>query len=128
MEHDIQKREPDKGNNTQTSKQVEEKPQEESDQEKEYKSISEAMNLLIEVKDIRDELNILSYLLTQQKTVWQKLLDLSVNEDGTIISDNISAKEAERWRGPGSALKDIAEMDKIAQRIQDSVRFIIPSR
>jgi hypothetical protein len=95
--------------------------QKKSEQEKDYESISNATKLLVEVKDIRDELNILSYLLNQQKVVWRQLLGLGVNDDGTVNLNGISPKEIERWKGPGLALKEVEEMDKIAQRIQDSV-------
>ncbi|KAM3085736.1 hypothetical protein ACMFMG_002801 [Clarireedia jacksonii] len=92
-----------------------------TDQEKEYESIRTATRLLLQVKDIRDELNILNFLLTQQKGVWEKLLGLSVNEDGSVKWNEALLKETEKWKGPGFALKDIIEMDKIAQRILDSV-------
>ncbi|CZR70264.1 uncharacterized protein PAC_20165 [Phialocephala subalpina] len=100
-----------------------------ADQRKEqiqdYEAIREATDLLHEVKDIRDELNILNYLLTQQQTVWEKLLDLSVNEYGGITWNDLSRKETKRWKGPGLALKDIIEMDKVAQSIQDSVNSVL---
>jgi hypothetical protein len=102
-------------------KELEEIEKQKREQEKDYESISSATKLLLEVKDIRDELNILSYLLNQQKGVWGQLLGLSVNEDGTTNMNGVSQKEVERWKGPGFALKDVEEMDKIAQRIQDSV-------
>jgi hypothetical protein len=57
--------------------------------------------------------------------VWEQLLDLSVNEYGGIKWNNFSQKEAERWKGPGFALKDIIKMDKAAQSIQDSVCVIL---
>jgi hypothetical protein len=97
-----------------------------NDQEKDYQSISKATKLLVDVKDVRDELNILSYLLAQQKTVWEKLLGVSVNDDGSIEWDDPASalklrKEIEMWKGPGYANKEVVEMDKIAQRIQESV-------
>ncbi|KAH8802534.1 hypothetical protein F5884DRAFT_738128 [Xylogone sp. PMI_703] len=88
------------------------------DQKKEYESIKKAMDLLLEVKDIRDELSILNYLLIQQQSVWEKLLELP-------IKDYSASKEAEKWKGPGLALKDIAKMDKFARSIQDSVNSLL---
>jgi len=101
--------------------------QKQSEQEEDYESISKATKLLVEVKDIRDELNILSYLLNQQKVVWRQLLGLGLNDDGTVNMNGISPKEIERWKGPGLAMKEVEEMDKIAQRIQDSVRASSPA-
>lgn len=97
-------------------------------QEGDYASVSGAAKLLLEVKDIRDELNILNSLLTQQKEVWEKLLGLSVNEDGSIIQNETFLRETEKWKGPVFALKDFVEMDKNAQKIQDSVCVIVCSR
>lgn len=110
---------------TQAEASKEEDP---TDQEKDYRSISTATELLLEVKDMRDELNILNYLLTQQKIVWEKLLGLSVNEDGSIRWNETLQRETEKWKGPWFALKDVIEMDKIAQRIQDSVCVIAECR
>jgi len=98
------------------------------EQKEDYESIDAATNLLHEFKDIRDELNILNYLLTQQQYVWEKLLGLTVNEYGTISWNDPSRKEAEKWKGPGFALKDIIEMDKVAQSIQNSVFIILLAR
>lgn len=84
-------------------------------------SYNERAQLVLEVKDIRDEVKIPSYLLTQQKGVWEKLRDISRNIDGSINLNDISQKDIEMWKGPGFALNDVEEMDKIAQRIQDSV-------
>ena len=78
-----------------------------------YASISVAAHLLEEVKDIRDELNILKSLLRHQKTVWDDLFRVSAKND--------------RRRSPDYAMEEIEEMDRSAKRIQDSVwnRFLI---
>jgi hypothetical protein len=96
-----------------------------SEQEKDYQSIHDATQLLNEVKDIRDELNILNYLLTQQKGVWEKLLGLLINEDGSVMWNEALLRETEKWKGPGYALKDVMEMEKIAHRIQESVHLSV---
>lgn len=72
-----------------------------------YASISVAAHLLEEVKDIRDELNILKSLLRHQKTVWDDLFKVSAKND--------------RRRSPDYAMEEIEEMDRSAKRIQDSV-------
>lgn len=72
-----------------------------------YASISVAAHLLEEVKDIRDELNILKSLLRHQKTVWDDLFKKSGKKD--------------QRKSPDNAIDEIEEMDKSAKRIQDSV-------
>lgn len=101
-----------------------------TDQTKAYQSISDATALLVEVKDARDELNILKQLLAQQETVWNKLLNTSDQEKG-LAQDKKSAsrgdekpasqRETDGLKGPGLAINDVEEMDKAAGRIQDSV-------
>lgn len=90
-----------------------------------YQSISKATRLLEEVKDIRDELNILKFLLKQQNDVWKKLVDGSYKKPMSKKStDNIpDSRATERWRGPAYILNEIDEMDKMTERIQDSVRI-----
>jgi len=88
-----------------------------SNQEKDYRSIVKATKLLVEVKDIADELNMLNYLLLQQQTVWEKLCQPKNNP--------VSGKETEHWKGPDHAIKKVLEMDRIATRIQDSVSVCI---
>jgi hypothetical protein len=87
------------------------------DQKREYKSIKESTDLLCEVKVIRDQLNILNFLLAQQEVVWKNLLDIPSKDKPT---GSIHATD-ERWRGPSRAMKEVDEMDKIAQRIEESV-------
>ena len=99
--------------------------EQQEEQIRDYKSIQKATCLLVEVKDIRDELNILNYLLTQQQSVWEKLMGLRVNEYGSIDWNDDVRKEAEKWKGPGFALKNIIKMDKVALSIQDSVCIIL---
>jgi Mg2+ and Co2+ transporter CorA len=77
-----------------------------------YDSISKATRLLEEVKDIRDELSILKFLLKQQNYVWKQLVDESYKKP-----------KSEESRGPAHVVNEIDEMDKMAERIQDSVRI-----
>lgn len=97
-----------------------------SDQEKDYASISKAAHLLKEVKDIRDELSILSYLLTQQRIVWKKLRGLPINNDGSINNQALASREEiDGMKGPALAINDVHELNGIAQRIQDSVSIYL---
>jgi hypothetical protein len=88
-------------------------------EENDYDSIVKATSLLVDVKHIRDELNILNFLLGQQKTVWEILSktspDETSNDDPTVVD------EGDKWRGPAYAIKLVGEMDNIAQNIQESV-------
>lgn len=100
-----------------------------NEQKRYYKSNSTATDLLLEVQDIRDELNILNDLLTQQQYVWARLLDRTRDEYGIINWNDSSRNEVEKWKMPGfAALKEVIEMDKKAQSIQDSVCIILFAR
>ncbi|KAK9791444.1 putative Heterokaryon incompatibility domain-containing protein [Seiridium cardinale] len=76
-----------------------------------WESISEAADLLDEVKDILDELTILKPLVTQQHSVWEELVG--------------KPSESDNARGPNYTLRDIKEMINMADRIQDSVNDIL---
>ncbi|KAM0817358.1 hypothetical protein AB5N19_03163 [Seiridium cardinale] len=76
-----------------------------------WESISEAADLLDEVKDILDELTILKALVTQQHSVWEELVG--------------KPSESDNARGPNYTLRDIKEMINMADRIQDSVNDIL---
>lgn len=70
-------------------------------------SISKAERLLSEIKDVRDELNILSSIVNYQSTVQRQVQKEPSSESGLssrFISD------------------DIANMEKLATRIQSAVR------
>lgn len=73
--------------------------------------IKKAAELLKEIKDIRDELNMLNAVLTQQKSVWNELHDPQADKNNL--------------RGPAYAINNIEEMDKQAERVQDAVSFVI---
>ncbi|KAI1752545.1 hypothetical protein F4782DRAFT_122758 [Xylaria castorea] len=70
-----------------------------------FASIQKASELLKQIKDIRDELNMLKSVLTQQKSVWNELHDRQAGEHNL--------------RGPAYAINDIDEMDAQAARVQD---------
>ena len=59
------------------------------------------------VKDIRDELNMLKAILSHQMRVWNQLHDTGSKKD--------------HFRGPAYYLNDIKEMDSQAERIQGAV-------
>lgn len=77
------------------------------DETKNWASISEAANLLDEVKDIMDELTILKALISQQKHVWEDLVPKGSEQDDA--------------RGPNYTLREIEEMIKMADTVQRSV-------
>ncbi|KAI9646501.1 hypothetical protein NHQ30_004494 [Ciborinia camelliae] len=89
-----------------TSEQPSPKPE---DQEKEYESISKATDLLLE-----------------QKTVWEKVFEVPPDFDESVEESGLPRhKETERWKGPGLAINNVLEMDKLAQRIQESVNSVL---
>jgi hypothetical protein len=100
---------------------------ERTDQELEYLSIRAATDLLLEVKDIRDELNILRYLLTQQQSVWERLHDVhdsskyEHSQQDNKADDMNFRKQAEKWKSPMELIKDVTEMDKATLMIQEAV-------
>jgi len=76
------------------------------------KSIVHAADLLEEVKDIRDELNILKAIVAHQKKVWAEL-------DENELKDNSS-------KGAAYFINlEIEEMDKQATRVQSAVNLIL---
>lgn len=110
-------------NNEDSDEDVSSKP-DSGDQEADYKSISEATDLLVEVKDIRDELDILRTLLIQQKTVWDTLNSESIQRRDVIpesINPRKLVKKPSDGNGPDELLGDINKMDDAAKRIQESV-------
>ena len=72
-----------------------------------FMSIQKAANHLKEIKDIRDELNILKAILTHQKKVWDELHDVPSEGDGL--------------KGPAYNINEIEEMDMQANRVQNAV-------
>lgn len=79
-----------------------------------FKSVLKAAVQLQHIKDIRDELNMLKSVVTQQKKAWDDLL----GEE----SDNVDARTSANTRSPADyTIANIEEMDKAASRIQVSV-------
>ncbi|KAI0196319.1 hypothetical protein EV127DRAFT_128538 [Xylaria flabelliformis] len=76
-----------------------------------FASIQKASELLKQIKDIRDELNMLKSVLIQQKSVWNELHDLQSGEHNL--------------RGPAYAINSIDEMDAQAARVQSAVLSIL---
>ena len=78
--------------------------------------ILDDINLLVEIKDIRDELNILKSLLEDQRDVWkQAFKKLRGPQSETFGGGYLQC------RRPTEVLEDIAEMDKDAERVQNAV-------
>lgn len=75
-----------------------------------FTAIREASELLGQIKDIRDELNMLGSVLTQQKSVWNELHGHQAAEHN--------------MRGPAYALNSIDEMDRQAERVQGAVSSV----
>ncbi|KAI0459738.1 hypothetical protein F5B21DRAFT_254741 [Xylaria acuta] len=76
-----------------------------------FVSIRRASELLKQIKDIRDEINMLKSVLTQQKSVWNELHDRQAGEHNL--------------RGPAYAINNIDEMDAQAARVQDAVLSVL---
>jgi hypothetical protein len=97
-----------------------------------YESIHAASKLLREVKDIRDELGILRFLLQQQRMVWDRLLPS--HEQTTSEAPEASRRKMEgekrKWpyesRDTTDYIEEVDEMEKTAKRIQDSVSVCSP--
>ncbi|KAL4920611.1 hypothetical protein BDW62DRAFT_198908 [Aspergillus aurantiobrunneus] len=77
----------------------------------EWESISNAVGLLYEVKDIRDELNMLEALLSQQKCVWDALVEASAS-----LGDA---------KGPAYILQGTNELCEVTDTIQTSVNKLL---
>lgn len=73
-----------------------------------FKSISQAANQLLEIKDIRDELNMLKSIVSQQKKVWDELV--------LGAPKNVNSRNAAEY-----TIANIQGMDLVASRIQDAV-------
>ncbi|KAG4433881.1 hypothetical protein IFR05_010640 [Cadophora sp. M221] len=76
-----------------------------------FESIKEASARLKDIKDIRDELNMLKAVLAQQKSVWNELCGITV-DTGEL-------------KGPAYAINNIVEMDNHAGRVQDAVLSVL---
>lgn len=74
---------------------------------KNLQSIQGASALLKEVKDIRDELNIIKSVVDHQNRVWSELCGIPIDSN--------------ELKGPSYILKEIKGMDGQASRIQDAV-------
>lgn len=93
-----------------------------------YTSIYDASRLLQEVKDVRDELGILRFLLQHQSTVWSGLSishgrmmweTTEATNGSTNRNENIGRRQSGDIIGYN---EDIDEMEKTANRIHASVR------
>ncbi|KAJ5916676.1 hypothetical protein N7504_000691 [Penicillium tannophilum] len=104
------------GNGTSPKEKHNEELSVDSEEQKDWKAIYNAALLLEEVKDIRDELNMIKTVLTQQKVVWEGLL----GQEGQVTRAMKSRMGTER--NLADILEEIIEMDKIAETIQTSVK------
>lgn len=84
-----------------------------------YFHIHEETGFIHEVKDIRDELNILKSLLEDQRGVWNQAFGESTNT--TAKSNYLQS------RNPAEAIEEIVEMDEDAERVQNAVGYTWPS-
>lgn len=107
------------GNGTSPKEKHNEELSVDSEEQKDWKAIYNAALLLEEVKDIRDELNMIKTVLTQQKVVWEGLL----GQEGQVTQAMKSRMGTER--NLADILEEIIEMDKIAETIQTSVSIKI---
>lgn len=79
-----------------------------------FKSIAKAATQLLQIKDIRDELNMLKAIVSQQKKVWDELL--------LKAPKNIDSRDAAEY-----TIKNIEEMDLVANRIEEAVSDVLLS-
>ena len=79
-----------------------------------FESIKEASARLKDIKDIRDELNMLKAVLMQQQSVRNELYGITA--------------EAGELSGAAYAINNIIEMDNHAGRVQEAVRINSPAR
>jgi hypothetical protein len=97
-----------------------------------YESIHAASKLLREVKDVRDELGILRFLLQQQRIVWDRLPPSHEQTTSEAPEASQRKTEGEKGNGPYESrditdyIDDVDEMEKTAKRIQDSVSVCSP--
>jgi hypothetical protein len=82
--------------------------------EEDWEAMKKAATLLDEVKDIRDELVILRFLVTQQERVWEGLMGPDTNSHDA--------------RSPNFTAHELDDMIKMTDTVQDSVRepFVFP--
>ncbi|KAI9869299.1 MAG: hypothetical protein M1813_000088 [Trichoglossum hirsutum] len=83
-----------------------------------YYAIGEEIEKLREIKDIRDELNILKSLLEDQKDVWKQAF-WDPAEKAYVGSKYMQSG------GLAEAIETIAEMDKDAERVQNSINSLL---
>ena len=76
-----------------------------------FESINGAFKLLEEIKDIRDELNILHTVLKHQKQVWDDLSSYDPQGIG--------------FKGPDYIISSLEEMDVMSERIQAAVSGLL---
>lgn len=100
---------------------VEDQSTEELTTERLQLATKEAANLLFEIKDVRDELNIISTVAKYQQKV-QSAMKRHANDD-TCASCQTSKDSAEDLTA-NYVCDDITELDKVAGQIQNSVSHL----
>lgn len=83
-----------------------------------YHIISHEARLLDEIKDIRDELNMLCTLAEAQDRVWKQAFKTD-NLDTYSFENNLTCT-------PNQVVREIHEMIKEAESVQDAVRAPVP--
>ncbi|KAH7153350.1 hypothetical protein EDB81DRAFT_946222 [Dactylonectria macrodidyma] len=84
--------------------------------EKLQKATKDASQLLSDIKDVRDELNILKTIAASQRKVQSSMAGKGVNATSDNLDENSTAKYV---------LDDIQELEKAAGRIQDALHTTI---
>lgn len=81
--------------------------------------------LLIEIEDIRDELNIISMILREQDLVTDSLVS-SLSEETTVSGDSGSSDAHNSWKGTvrrsvKRQINDVLKMEEQAKRAYNTV-------
>ncbi len=94
-----------------------------TEEECHYRSKLNAFHLLQDIKNVRNELMILEFLLNQQSKVWTRLVS-SISEEKKAGEPHDVKNESKEFDKSGDCdqlIQDIEEMDNAAERVQESV-------
>jgi hypothetical protein len=92
-------------------------------------TISTESELLAEIKDIRDELNIIALVLQSQSNILPELADNVIKElGGKKVNEagEVERRKKEQLKVIDVHIKDVERMDKQAQGIYTSVSYGFP--
>jgi hypothetical protein len=127
---DIKKSEENKKNGSKQSSITE------AHSKNQFNLIDQEMTHLVAIKDILDELNILKFLIKEQKRVWHDAFSEPTTETKALVKDQKKVwrdafseytikKEYMNSRDPGDILETLEEMIMDATRVERSVSFTL---